>query len=354
MSGDYILNSAGHGSVAARLLSSNMDYRVLRPFIGDNGGTYINANTADGKQTAILTNAGQGLLRKNDWIQLDAAVIKAAKPPLRAVADLKSAGLTYNIPNGMGKTVLQHERQSDISAATISMDGLRSSNNDQPVFDLVNMPLPIIHKDFRLSARQLAASRNGGSPLDTSTAELAARRVAEEAEKLVLGVSSSYSFGGGSIYGYTNFPQRLTKSMTLPTDVGWIPATTVTEVIAMRQQSQDNYFYGPWVLYTSPAWDAYLDEDYSAAKGDNTLRERIKKIEGIQDVRSAKYLTGYQMILVQQTTDVVRLVTGMDIVTVQWESSGGLELNFKIMCIMVPQLRCDINGRTGIVHGTAS
>ena len=60
------------------------------------------------------------------------------------------------------------------------------------------------------------------------------------------------------------------------------------------------------------------------------------------------------MVLVQMTADVCREVVGMDITTVQWESHGGMQLNFKVMCILVPQLRSDFNGTTGIVHGTVS
>ena len=36
----------------------------------------------------------------------------------------------------------------------------------------------------------------------------------------------------------------------------------------------------------------------------------------------------------------------------QWEGQGGMEVNFKVMAILVPQLRDDFNGNTGIVHGT--
>ena len=97
-----------------------------------------------------------------------------------------------------------------------------------------------------------------------------------------------------------------------------------------------------------------LDGDYSEAKGDNTLRDRIKKIDGIQDVRTLDYLTGYTLLLIQMTSDVIREVVGMDFTTVQWESQGGMQVNFKVMCIMVPQLRADYNGNTGIVHGTAA
>ena len=54
------------------------------------------------------------------------------------------------------------------------------------------------------------------------------------------------------------------------------------------------------------------------------------------------------------TPDVCRAVNGMDITTVQWESSGGMRINFKVMAIQVPQLFTDYNRRTGIVHGTFS
>jgi len=355
---DFIMNGQGHGSVAATLMEAGMDANVLRPYIGDDNRHYITVNGDNGPEAVPLTNATASL-RKDDWKLLDSAIVKAAKPRLKAVADLRGMGLTFNIPNGMAKTVLETETQSDISEADISMDGLRESTADRPVFELTNLPLPIIHKDFNFSARQVMVSRNGGSPLDTTTAELAARRVAETAEKLLCGTYGTYAFGGGTIYGYTNYPKRLTKTMTSPAAGGYTPADTVTDVLAMIEQAKAAYHYGPYMLYTSIKWDKTLDEDYSSAKGDNTLRDRLKAITDIQDVRTLDYLdttpgsaTDYVMLLVQMTSDVIREVMGMDITTVQWETRGGMQLNFKVMAIMVPQLRADINDNTGIVHGT--
>tara|TARA_R110000751_G_scaffold152635_1_gene257754 strand:- start:7415 stop:8470 length:1056 start_codon:yes stop_codon:yes gene_type:complete len=350
------MNGQGHGDVASVLMANNFDPNSLRPYIGHDGRSYITQNSgqsdAGGNPTynQLVTNA-PATLRKDDWIQLDTAILKAAKPRLNAVGDLRAAGLQLTIPNGMGKTVLEHETQSDITAATISMDGIRKSDGDRPQFNLQSLPLPIIHKDFSFSARQVMASRNGGSPLDTTTAELAGRRVAEEAEKLLLGESATYSYGGGSVYGYTNFPQRLTKTITAPTTSNH--PTTVAEVLAMRKQSTDNNYFGPWALYYSPAWYGMMDEDYTATVNQPwTLRSRLQQIEGITAVRPADYLTGTTILLVQQTPDVARMVVGMDITTVQWETNGGMELNFKVMAIMVPQLRSDYNSATGIVHGS--
>ena len=348
---NFILNGQAHGDVASTLLATNFDPASLRPWVGDDGRSYISVNQG-GKLVAVPTANATATLRKDDWVRMDKAIVAAAKPRLRLVSDLMSKGLQYSIPNGMGKTVLETETQSDISAASISMDGIRASDSDRPVFELTNLPLPIIHKDFEFSARQIAASRNGGSPLDLSTAELAGRRVAEMAEQLTIGTASSYAFGGGTIYGITNYPNTLTKTLTSPTASGWLPSTTVSEVLAMKSQSQAAYHYGPWMVYNSPAWDAYMDDDYSASKGDNTLRERIAKIDNIQGCRTLDYLTGTQLAMVQMTSDVIRMVVGMNMTTLQWDSHGGMLKKFKVMTILVPQLRADQNSNTGIVLGS--
>jgi len=349
---DYILNGQSYGSVAAALMAHNFDPSALRPWIGTDGRHYLTANQG-GKPVAVPAPVANATLRKDEWQLLDTAVVTAAKERLRVVADLRSAGLEFNIPNGLGKTVLQTETVGDITGARISMDPAVLGEADRPRYDIVNLPLPVIHKDFYFSARQIATSRNLGASIDTTMAELAARRVAEEAEKLVLGTASSFTYGGGTIYGFKNFPNRITQTITAPTAGGWTPATLVREVLAMRQKSINKFHYGPWVLYNSPRWDEYLDDDYSPNKGDNTLRQRLQAINGIQDVRTADFLGDtWDLFLVQMTSDVVRMVVGMDITTVQWETMGGMQVHFKVMAILVPQLRADANGNTGIVHGS--
>jgi len=349
---DYILNGQSYGSVAAALMAHNFDPSALRPWIGTDGRHYLTANQ-EGKPVALPAPVANATLRKEEWQLLDTAIVAAAKERLRVVADLRGAGLEFNIPNGLGKTVLQTENVGDITNARISMDPAVAGEADRPKYDIVNLPLPVIHKDFYFSARQIATSRNLGASLDTTMAELAARRVAEEAEKLVLGTASSFTYGGGTIYGFKNFPSRITHTITAATTSGWTPATLVREVLAMRQKSINKFHYGPWVLYNSPKWDQYLDDDYSAAKGDNTLRQRLQAISGIQDVRTADFLGDtWDLFLVQMTSDVVRMVVGMDVTTVQWETMGGMQVHFKVMAILVPQLRADANGNTGIVHGS--
>jgi uncharacterized linocin/CFP29 family protein len=346
---------SGGGDVASTLLNTRFDTDAMRPYLV-NGRPYVTRNIG-GKDRAVPTNNANASLLRLEWTLLDEVVVRAALPRLRAVADVRGRGLQFTIPNGMSKTVLDTQAQSDVSGATISMDGLADSPGDRPIYNLTHLPLPIIHKDFSFSARQIATSRAGAMPLDLSMAELAARRVAEGAEQLLLGVAAGYSYGGGSIYGFTNFPSRITYALSSPLVSAWIPRNFVQDVLNMRYLSQQQFHYGPWVLYTSLSWDKYLDDDLSVTSANSsniTLRDRIRRIEGIDDVVTLDYLNGYDAVLVQMTSDVVREVVGMDITTVQWETHGGMQLNFKVMCILVPQLRADFKGNTGIVHGTVA
>jgi uncharacterized linocin/CFP29 family protein len=350
---DFVLNGQVHGDVASQLMAANMDPRVLRPYIGPDGRSYMVMNGEDGKPYAQLLTNATATLTYLEWKLLDEAVIRAAKPRLRAVADIRGAGLQFTVPQGMGKTVLLTQTQSDITPATVSMDGLGDSEGDRPTYGLANLPLPIIHKDFKFSAREIMTSRNGNNPLDTTMAELASRRVAETAEKMLLGTAGAYSYGGGTVYGLTNFPQRLSYTLSDPTSSTWTPSKTLADILAMRLQSQQAFHYGPWVIYTSTDWDQYLDEDFKTyAQG--TLRERLLKVNGITDIRTVDYLPTYTMVMVQMTTDVIREVVGMDVTTVQWETHGGMQVNFKVMAILVPQIRADQNNNTGIVHGVVS
>lgn len=358
---DFVLNGQAFGEIAGTsvgqmLMATGFNTNVCRPYNIDGRGTYITV-TENGKQVPKLISNAPAVLRKDEWIQLDKVVVAAALPRLRAVAEIRRRGLTYSIPNGMGKTVLQSQTMSDITDAEVSMNGVKESNRDRPVFDIGNLPLPIIHKDFSFYLREIETSRNGGSPIDTTMAEGASRKVAEYAEKLLIGSAGTYKYGGGFIYGLTNYPSRITKVITAPTATGWTPVTLVNEILAMKQLSMDKFHFGPWLLFVGQSWDQYLDRDYVASGGNNpnqTLRERVGKIKDIADVITLDYLSGYQLVLVQLTSDVIREVIGMDVTTLQWELHGGLELRFKVMAIMVPQLRADYNGNTGIVHGNVA
>jgi hypothetical protein len=422
---DFILNGAAHGPVAERLSGSRFDLGLHRPFYETNPSSprrnhpcvvvntgQVRWNPKTKQQEPILrkmtVNEAQRMniplppvvnattLRKEEWDLLDTVVLRAARYRLRAWSDLAGAN-SFGGFNGMSKMILEHETMSDPGEAITDMDGLGEGRKDAPLFQLQGLPLPITHSDFWFSSRQLAISRNSGTPLDVSVGEAAGRRVAESIEKVTIGSVQGITYGGNStqvggygrtstVWGYTNFTNRITKSgLYKPTGngrsgTGWVPADTLKDVLAVRDLLYAHKFYGPFMLYHSNDWDQYMDNDYfltSAAASTpistKTLRERLQAIQGITDVRRLDFLfsstvdgssggpglegiTAYAftLLFVQMTPDVARAVNGMDITTVQWETVGGMKLNFKVMCIQVPQLRADYYGNAGICHATAT
>lgn len=379
---DFIQNGQGHGPVAEHLANCRFDTGLCRPYFDERGRQVVTYNSGrrdeDGKpiykqglvdnlRQQGLTINGPTALRKLEWIELDKVVIRAARERLRAWSDL-SAASSFGGFNGMAKLILEHETMSDPGEAMVDFDGLTEGRNDAPKFQLEGLPLPITHSDFWFSSRRLAVSRNTGTPLDTTMAEAAGRRVAEKIEKTLIGTVTGASYGPASgtygraptVYGYTNFGPRNTKT-DLTTPTGTNAGSTITDVLKMIETLNDDNFFGPFMLYHSTDWDKWMDNDYILTGGNvatQTLRERLRAIECIQDVRRLDFLKAstnpYTLLLVQMTSEVARAVNGMDITTVQWESMGGMRLNFKVMCIQVPQLRADFNGNCGIMHGTTS
>jgi len=305
------------------------------------------------KVNALRTNA---TLRKDEWVEYDKAVVEAAQLRMVGVADLISRGLVYRFGNGLGKTVLEYEDGSDMSDAQVSMDGVTRGRNDRIEFDLNYLPLPITHKDWFLNIRTLNATRAGGSNLDTTQAALASRKVSEAVENYLFNGSSSFTFGGGTIYGLTDQTDRNTGSLT----VDWASATgdqILDDVKNMKQESIDARHYGPWMLYIPTEYETALDDDFKAAS-DKSIRQRVKEISGLIDIRVADKLgkssTGKsQVLLVQMSADVVRMVEGLPLTNVEWQEQGGMVTNFKVMTILVPQVRSDQDNRSGVTHYTA-
>lgn len=377
MFADYVLNGQAYGEVGQGLEGIRYEPWLRRPYKDRDGHIYvttINGYDHNGKPELKQTPARQLIyngydipvsnattLRKEEWALYDRAVVKAARQRLRAWSDL-AASNTFGGFNGMAKMLLEHETMSDPGEAQVDMDGISTGRGDAPLYQLEGLPLPITHSDFSFSERRLAASRSSGTPLDVTQAEAAGRRVAEKIEQttigMITGITYSNTTDGGysqapTVYGYTNHPDRLTKT-DLTTPDGTNGASTVDDVLEMIEDANDHKFFGPFMLYHSTDWDKYMDDDYRA-NDSRTLRQRLRAIDAIQDVRRLDFLTStFTLLLVQMTSEVARAVVGMDLVTVQWPTKGGMQMNFKVMAIMVPQLRSDYYGNMGMVHGTTA
>jgi uncharacterized linocin/CFP29 family protein len=293
---------------------------------------------------ALRTN---DILSKDEWKLFDDKVVEIARRRLVGVGALLSRGLRFNVANALGVTQIEWEQLGDLGPAHLSMSGVTEGDRDRLTWTLKSMPLPIFHKDFSLNIRQLTASRNNGQGVDTMQAELCTRIISEAIETLLFS-GSTMSVLGGTIPGLLTEANRNTG-----TSANWHTNATGTEKVAdlieaIDLLSNDN-MYGPYGVFVGQTAFNNLADDYKA-ESDKTQLARLLEIPGIEFILPSKDLTGKNILVVQLTRDVVEEVVGFQPTMVMWEGKGGLEVNFKIMAIMVPRVRSTKTGQSGIVH----
>lgn len=349
---DLIGKGSSQGDLAAHALTDGLNLGAMRPFIDKNGKPCIsvfNGGNASDIRNYSTIQVNDATLRRDEWKHLDEAVLGVAEQRLVGIDDLRSRGLVYNLGNAFATTVLENTTISDAMEAELSMDGKTRGRNDRVKYGTTYTPIPIIHVDYQINARALAASRKLGNALDTSSAERAARKVSQKLEDMLF-TDTSYNFGGGSIYSYLNYPDK--NDVTLSTDWDASAKTAsdiLTDVMNMKQEMIDSYQFGEYMMYIPTGYETIMDEDYDSTTPGTTLRERILKINNIAGVKVIDRLPEDTVVMVLMSSDTVRLVNGMSMQNVQWSSEGNMVNNYKVMTIQVPQLRSDDNGRTGIV-----
>jgi len=321
--------------------------------IGNVQVDYMSAKGSSGGVAKMLLNNEFRLgplrtndtLRKDEWKEMDKTVVDIARRRLRVVNDLVSRGLSYNLVNGLGTTVLEYEDASDMEDAKISMDAAVKVRKDTLEFDINYLPLPIVHCAFSLNIRRLEASRKQGLPLDTHLAQIATAKIAEKIEEIFMVGAGTYTFGGGTLYGFTDFTHANTGNLTANWDD--TSGDILTDVLAMKQASLDDRHYGPWGIYIPPNFETSLDEDYVAGypKG---MRQRVLEVGGIDFINTSDFLTADNVVMVELRPETVRAVIGLQPTIIEWEEQGGMVLNFLVMAIIVPQLRADQDNRCGI------
>lgn len=319
------------GSIAQRLLAGNLNPNVLR------------------------TNA---VLSKDQWEVLDTAIVTAARERLVVVNDMIGAGMEFRLENGFGTTIVQHETQSEMRDAEVTMDAITRSQKDRVDIELVSTPVPVFHRDFGLSIRHLNASRRSGIPMDTTLAAEAGLKVAEQIENVTInGLASGglLSFGGktAQLQGLLTHPNRNTVTLVTNWDDGAKTGEGIlSDVTAMLAAARADFNFGPFNLYVPGAYESVLDEDFKA-NSDKTIIQRLEELKSIGKVTFADKLPADNVLLIQMSARTADIVVGVDMMVVEWESEGGMLLNFKVLAIMTPRIKPDANGNLGIVHLSA-
>jgi uncharacterized linocin/CFP29 family protein len=346
-----VLNGNGsrvavNGAIAHQLLTNGFNPEALRPAIDDDDIDRVTGLVRANSNSAFRSNA---TLQIREWIMLDTAVLNVARRRLVGVADLMNMGLTYPIADAMGITQIQWQKIGVMTPAEVSMSGIAQTENDRQEYGVNSLPLPIVHKEFQMNIRQLATTRRMGTPLDVTQAELCGRLVSETIESMLF-LGSTVVGTALPIYGYTTDPYRNTGSCT----ASWVSATgpqIVGDVLTMIQDAKNDNMYGPYCMYVPSAVFTHMGNDYvTTAALARSIMERVLAIPGIISIKESKDLTASNILLIQMTNDVIDEVTGMEPTTVQWDSPGGMIVNFKVMAIMIPRTKADYVNQSGIVH----
>lgn len=334
---------------------------AAKPYINHAGQPVIAVNTgrrdAQGNsiyKEQIVTNA---TLRKDEWIQLDDAVLEAARERLVIVDDLISGGLTQNA-GGLGTMISEWETASEMTDAEVTMDGESKVTGDRQAFGLSGVPIPIIHKDYTIGERVLLASRTRGASLDVTSASEAGRSVARKSEAMVfngLDLGASNSAGNSyKVYGLTNHPDRAVQTISNWASGGVTEETILSEILSLLAELRtEQRAFGPFNLYIPAAYESRFEDDYKA-NSDKTLLERVLQISSIKSIRVSDTLATGNVVLVEMTNRCIDLAIASDLVNVQWSSGSGFTNHYKAYAAWAPRLKVDSDGRVGWIHGSVA
>jgi uncharacterized linocin/CFP29 family protein len=301
-------------SVVSRLMANDMDVRALR------------------------TN---DLLRKDEWVQLDSALIQIATVRLRPLELLRTRGLTQTL-DGLGVLISQYERLGDMTDAEISMSGIARTQEDSSNFDLVGVPVPVISKDFRINIRRLLASRRNGEGVDVTQIMTATRKVSE---MLVYLMFFGYPgrLDGSQLTGLLSHGDR-----NLLTGSSWSSQDNAyNNIVTGIGTLQGDHFYGPYGLFVNNT--QYLSLLTYVTSRDTTFLQRIQAIPNLAFVEPADQLPSGRAVMFQLTKDVMDMAIAQDVTTVEWDEHGGLTAQYKVMAAMTPRPKSDQTAQSGIL-----
>ena len=166
---DLIGKGTSQGILANQVAAEGrLNVGMLRPFI-ENGKVYTTEYVGgDPKKMGSYQQVNQSrdrvqtnaTLRRDEWKKLDEAILKPSLSRLGGVQDLITNNLTYNLGNAMGTTVFEYHDLDGTAKAAVTMDGVTRGIGDRPNYETKYLPIPIIHVDYEINARVLAASRS--------------------------------------------------------------------------------------------------------------------------------------------------------------------------------------------------
>jgi len=336
---------------------------VVMRALEETGGWSITAMRAPGfRSLAKVEEEFRALapLSERAQVVIDQAVLEVGLQRLTVAADIMAAGLTYNLTDPLSVTQLEWSSTNKIGAAQRTMTPSARGENKLPVVTPNRLPIYLTTDGFELDIRTLKQSQRIGMPLDTTIVKQCTRSVNEAIEDATINGATTLDgqdlkVAGYSAPGLLNAPNAETESWTL---ADWTTApngaNVFADVMAGVTKLQANKKFGPYHLYVGTAIANGMEFDYNATNNAQglTIRQRLMQIEPLKKIAVADMMPANKAVLVQMTADVVDMVVGQPPTVIPWTSLDGFTIHNLVMAIMIPRVRSDYNGDSGVVVAT--
>lgn len=301
-------------------------------------------------------------------VMVDKAVVEVGLERLAFAARLMSAGLTYSLPDPLSITQLEWDQESKVGGAIRAMSPSTRQENQLTDRKHNRLPIYLTMDGFSLDIRTLKMSERVGQPLDTSLIKQATRRVNESIEDAAINGATTADgqalvVAGYSAYGLLNEPSANTANNSVDWTAANVVGTTgpamMTDILVGVAALQADGKYGPYELVIGTLTANIMSGDFKT-NGNDSIRKRLEDMDvgggkltiTVADRMPAGNVSGQvQFALVQMTDDVVQIVNGQPPTVIPWTSLDGFTLHWLVMAIMVPRMRADYNGQSGIFLG---
>lgn len=314
-------------------------------------GALLRAMT-EGGDLNIGTLRALSPLSDRAQILVDKAVVEVGLSRLVITADLMDAGLVYNLSDPLSVTQIEWELTNHIGGAQRTMSPSARGENQMPDRIAKRLPVFLTTDDFNIPIRTLKMSQRTGQPLDVTGIKEATRRVNEAIEDATIN-GAGIVVGGYAVPGLLNAPNANTQTIA----VSWLTATGEqirTDIMNMIGKLQTDKKYGPYNLYIGTLVGNALTADFKA-NGNQSILQRLLEINAggrNLTIKVADQLPVNTVVLLQMTSDVIDIVKGLTPTVIPWTSLDGFTLYWLVMAIIIPRVRYDYDGNSGICIGT--
>ncbi len=270
------------------------------------------------------------------WEDLDEEVIRAYEEEAKLTQDIRDQGLTTN--HNIGDLLSGYRRSSLMTDANIDMTGEEMDDEDRVDYDKAFVPVPVIHKEFRIGWRE---SANNDTTSD-NVAE-ATRAVTRALESLVWG-GTNFEVGGNALNGV--------KDSGTSGDWGgsgaWSTASNAYSEVINAMDTLDGNGFGP-------PYNLYVDRSYYAdLKGlrSNTTEDYLSIIEGLDEINAVRFSNNAESnkaYLVSMSRRSIDWAISQWITPVSWDiGPNGRSTQHQVFAVAAPRLKKDSAGNEGV------